>query len=164
MAAETALKEINLAAIPEILSRYNNFSRNDIISILQDMQNYYGYLHKDAMDELARLTNIPVSKFYSVATFYSQFHLEPHGKYTIRLCRGTACHVRGAGKIREAVMKQTGLDDGETSSDMKFSLETVACLGACALSPVMMINNTYYGKITPGRAQSIIKKLAEEKS
>jgi NADH:ubiquinone oxidoreductase subunit E len=98
---------------------------------------------------------------YGVITFYAQFYLEPHGKHTVRCCRGTACHVRGGKKVINEVKSTLAIEDGETSDDMLFSLETVACLGACALSPVMVVDNTYYGKMTPRRAAQILQHLAQ---
>jgi len=129
---------VDLAAVAEIVAGHAAISEADIITILQEAQAAYGYLPSAVLDEMARLTGLPVAKLYGVATFYAQFYLEPHGKYTVRLCRGTACHVRGARQIH--------------ADDMLFSLETVACLGTCFLAPVMLIGNQYFGRLTPERA------------
>lgn len=151
---------LNLAAVAEVVAAHTPFMEADIIGALQDIQNHYGYLPRPAMDELARLSGLPVAKFYGVATFYAQFYLEPHGKDTVRVCRGTACHVRNAPKVMEAVVRHLGIGDGETTPDMLFSLETVACLGTCFLSPVMLIGNRYFGKLTPDKAVKILETIA----
>ncbi|MBI2440449.1 MAG: NADH-quinone oxidoreductase subunit NuoE [Lentisphaerae bacterium] len=151
---------LDLTAVAEVVAAHTPFREADIISALQDVQDRYGYLPRAAMDELARLSGLPVAKFYGVATFYAQFYLEPHGKHTVRVCRGTACHVRNAPKVMDAVVRHLGVEDGETTSDMLFSLETVACLGTCFLSPVMLIGNQYFGKLTPDRAVKILQTIA----
>lgn len=104
-------------------------------------------------------TAIPISRIYGVATFYEQFHLAPHGKHTVRCCRGTACHVKGGHGMIKAVERTLGIEEGETTEDMLFTFETVACLGACALAPVMVIDNVYYGKMMPRRAKTVIEGL-----
>lgn len=154
--------KIDLSMISEIISRHRPFSQEDIIASLQEAQGHYGYLPKEVIDELAELTRIPVAKIYGVATFYSQFHLVPHGKYSIKLCRGTACHVKGAPDILSAISEHLGIEDGQTTGDMLFSLESVACLGTCFLSPVMLIGDQYYGKLTPQGAVKILEGIAGE--
>lgn len=154
--------EVDLAAVGEIVAARRPFTEADVIGALQEAQEAYGYLPRVVMDELARLSGVPVAKLYGVATFYAQFYLEPHGKHTIRLCRGTACHVRGTPQIQAAITRHLGIRDGETTDDMKFSLETVACLGTCFLSPVMLIDNRYFGKLTPDRAVTILDSIGRE--
>ena len=154
-------KPLDLAPVAEVVAERSPFAESDVIGALQDLQDRYGYLPQPAMDELARLSGVPVAKLYGVATFYSQFYLEPHGKHTVRLCRGTACHVRGAPKIMSAVKRRLGIEDGETTEDMTFSLETVACLGTCFLSPVMLIDNQYFGKLTAERTIKVLDAIAE---
>ncbi len=136
--------------------------QEEIIPSLQKIQDSHGYLPKEAIDELAELTRIPVAKIYGVATFYSGFFLKPHGKYSIKLCRGTACHVKQAPEILSAISEHLGISDGETTDDMLFSLESVACLGTCFLSPVMLIGDQYHGKLTPQTAIEILKSIAKE--
>lgn len=153
---------IELAAVAEIVAAHAPFVEGSIISALQDMQEHYGYLPRVAMDEIARLSGVPVSKFYGVATFYAQFHFTPHGKHTVRVCRGTACHVRGAPKILDSVTKHLGIEDGGTTPDMLFSLETVACLGTCFLSPVMLVDNKYFGNLAPERAVKVLEVMAAD--
>ncbi len=153
-----------MGKVAEIVAAHTPFTEGDIISALQDVQERYGYLPQPAVDELARLSGQPVARFYGVATFYAQFYLEPHGKHTIRVCRGTACHVRGAPNVMEAITRRLKIEDGGTTPDMLFSLETVACLGACFLSPVMLIGNQYFGKLTPDKAVRIIETIAGNNS
>ena len=151
---------LDLAPVAEIVAMHTPFAEGDIISALQDVEDRYGYLPRPAVDELARLSGLPVAKFYGVATFYAQFHLEPHGKHTVRVCRGTACHVRGAPKLLDSVTRHLGIADGQTTADMLFSLETVACLGTCFLSPVMLVDNKYFGQLTPDKAVKVLATMA----
>jgi NADH-quinone oxidoreductase subunit E len=135
----------------------------DIVPLLQELQGEYGYLPREVVLAVAEMTALPASRVFGVATFYAQFYLEPHGKHTVRVCRGTACHVRGGKKVIDAVKRTLAIDEGETTQDMLFSLETVACLGACALSPVMVVDSTYYGKMTARRAEQLLRaKMQEE--
>jgi len=153
---------LNLAPVARIVAARAPFSEGDVIGALQELQEAYGYLPRGAMDELARLSRVPAARLYGVATFYAQFHMTPHGRHTVRLCRGTACHVRGAGKVLAAVSRRLGIEDGQTTPDMAFSLETVACLGTCFLSPVMLIDNQYFGQLTPDRAVKILDSIVEK--
>ncbi len=162
MSKVTEGKKIDLSFVSRIVSTHVPFSREELIGSLQETQDCYGYLPQEAMDKLAELTGTPVALIYGIATFYSQFHLKPHGKYAIKLCRGTACHVKEAPKISEAISGHLGIKDGETTDDMFFSLESVACLGTCFLSPVMLIGDQYYGKLTPEGAVETLKKIAKE--
>ncbi|HVO38169.1 MAG TPA: NAD(P)H-dependent oxidoreductase subunit E [Spirochaetia bacterium] len=132
-----------------------------LIPLLQKLQDAYGYLPAPVLTWASDRTAIPLSRMYGVATFYAQFSLEPRGKHSIRPCRGTACHVRGGKKIIATVQAALGLEDGETGPDLAFSFETVACLGACALAPVTVVDSTYYGKMTPRRAEQMIRQLRE---
>jgi len=162
MTKATVKEKVDLSMVSEIVKREKPFSEKDIISSLQAMQDHYGYLPREAMDELAKITLTPIAKLYGVATFYSQFYLKPHGKYSIKLCRGTACHVKEAPRISSAISSHLGIKDGETTDDMLFSLESVACLGTCFLSPVMLIGDQYYGKLTPQSAVEILENIAKE--
>lgn len=136
-----------------ILSSYHG-KEEELISILQRVQQEFGYLPTDAMLEVARFTKVPESKVYAVATFYAQFRFTPIGRKHIMVCRGTSCYVRGAPRILEEIEKQLGIKEGETTPDMEYSLETVVCIGACGLSPCIMINKKVEAKMTP-------KKIAE---
>ncbi len=130
-----------------------------LITILQNAQEIYGYLPVDVILHISQRTGIKVTKIMGVATFYSQFRLEPVGKYLIMLCQGTACHVNGSLQIEKTINEYLGIKDGETTADGLFTLKNVACLGCCSLSPVMMINDETYGSLTPEKAISIFKEL-----
>ncbi len=130
-----------------------------LITILQNAQEIYGYLPVDVILHISQRTGIKVTKIMGVATFYSQFRLEPVGKYLIMLCQGTACHVNGSQQIEKVINENLGIKDGETTPDGLFTLKNVACLGCCSLSPVMMINDDTYGSLTPQKAVAIFDEL-----
>ena len=153
---------VDMGPALKIVQEMSPLSSGDIIPLLQRLQDAYGYLPPAVVLAVCNQTGLPASRVFGVATFYGQFHLEPHGRHTVRVCRGTACHVRGGKKVLDAVKRSLALNDGETSEDMEFSLETVACLGACALSPVMVVDGTYYGKMTPRRAEDILRAMKRE--
>ena len=134
---------------------------SDLISVLQDLQDVLGYLPADALAEVSRRTKIPLSRVYGVVSFYTQFHTAPRGLHTIRCCNGTACHVRGAQGVLDALGKSLRIRPGQTTADGLFTLETVACLGACFLAPVMMIDDDYYGRLTPQRIDEILHRYRE---
>ena len=140
-----------------ILAKYQD-TKGALIPVLQATQNAYGYLPKEILIHISKEMDIAISQIYGVVTFYSQFHLQPRGKNIIRVCQGTACHVRGAKTILEAVEQNIGIKPGETSADALFTLETVACIGACGLAPVLMINDDTHGRLTPDIIPNIIKK------
>ena len=129
----------------------------NLIGLLQEIQDHFGYLPPPALDQISRRTRTPLSRIYGVVSFYAQFYTEPRGRHTIRCCRGTACHVKGADGVIDSITRVLGVRDGETTEDMMFDLETVACLGTCFLAPAMMIDSRYYGSLTP---QSIEKIFA----
>ncbi len=137
---------------------------SDIIPLLQRLQNVYGYLPPEVVLEVCDRTGLAASRVFGVATFYSQFYLEPRGRHLVRCCRGTACHVRGGRRILDSVERTLGIRDGQTTKNYLFSLETVACLGACALAPVLVLDNTYYGKMTPRRTEQLLKEITKEES
>ena len=132
-----------------------------LISILQKAQEVYGYLPTDVIYAVAERIGVSPAKVLGVATFYTQFRLKPVGKNLILLCKGTACHVNGADSIEKALVEELGVGDGETTDDGLFSIKTVACLGCCSLSPVMMINEDTYGSLTPAKAKDIVRKIRE---
>ena len=136
----------------------------NLIGVLQDIQEQFGYLPAAALEEVSRRMKVPLARVYGVVSFYAQFYTTPHGRHTIRCCRGTACHVKGADRIIETVCRTLGISEGQTTSDMMFYLETVACLGTCFLAPAMMIDNQYFGKLTPRRVESILKSFRAEES
>lgn len=133
---------------------------DSLIPILQKIQGAYGYLPAEILFEVSKRTGLHVNHMFGVATFYEQFHLEPRGRHTIKCCRGTACHVKGGREIASAVKRQLGVEEGCTTEDMRFTFETVACLGTCFLAPVVMVNNDYYGTVTTSRIKTIIEKYA----
>lgn len=135
-----------------------------LITILQKTQEIYGYLPEDAIYHISERTGITPAKIMGCATFYSQFRLEPIGKYLIMLCKGTACHVNGSDMIGDAIREELGIDDGETTPDGLFTVQHVACLGCCSLSPVMMINGEAYGSLDRKKVTAILKEYqAREK-
>jgi len=142
-------------ALTKVLANHGS-DRGDLIPIIQDAQDAIGWLPEDVLLDVARHLRIPEAEVYGVVTFYAQFHLSPQGKHLIRVCRGTACHVRGSDRIRERVEAKLGVKAGETTDDELFTYETVACVGCCALSPVMMIDDKYYGRITPDKANAVL--------
>jgi len=132
--------------------------KGGLIPILQGVQHEFGYLQEDAMEIISRELRIPTAEVYGVATFYAQFHLKPRGRHIIRICRGTACHVRGSLKILERVKEILKIEENGTTDDLRFTLEPVACLGACGLAPVVMINDVTYGRLTPDGIKPILDK------
>jgi len=146
-------------SMDEILSAITDVSSNDLVPILQKIQSAYGYLPRPVLLEMSKKTGISASQIYGVVTFYEQFHLEPHGRHTIKCCRGTACHVKNGAGIIKAVKKSLGIEPGETTEDMEFTFETVACLGACALAPVMVVDGVYHGKMTYRKVSFVLDSL-----
>lgn len=134
----------------------------NLIGLLQQVQDRFGYLPAGALEQIGRRTRTPLSRIYGVVSFYAQFYLSPHGRHTIRVCRGTACHVKGSSRVIDTILRTLGIADGETTPDMRFYLETVACVGTCFLAPVMMIDNEYFGKLTPQRIESALDSYKAE--
>ncbi|MFP3872283.1 MAG: NADH-quinone oxidoreductase subunit NuoE [Candidatus Natronoplasma sp.] len=135
---------------------------SSLIPILQQCQDRFGYLPRDVIEEIADYLEMPSSKVYGVATFYAQFRFEPLGDHMIRVCHGTACHVKGAEEIGETIENHLGVETGETTEDGLFTLERVACLGCCSLAPVMMVDDTAHGNLTREKARDIIQEYREE--
>ncbi|MBC9783673.1 NADH-quinone oxidoreductase subunit NuoE [Heliobacterium chlorum] len=154
--AEPALSEKDRRLV-ELLNKYRTVP-GALIPVLQEAQEIYGYLPAEVLQKVARELQIPLAKVYGVVTFYSQFHLKPRGRNIIRVCLGTACHVRGGAKIFEALQKKLAVEDGETTADLRFTLESVACIGACGLAPVIMINHDTHGRLTPEKLTEILSK------
>ena len=140
--------------IADIIAEHKG-GRGELIPILQKVQETFGYLPKEAIVRISELAGIPPSDIYGVLTFYSQFRTTPTGKNRVRVCRGTACHVKGGPGVLRAVKQKLKLEEGQSSEDMMYTLETVACIGACALAPTMMINKDTYGQLTPQKVTSI---------
>ena len=133
-----------------------------IIPVLQEVQKIFNYIPESTVDYIANELGISSSAIYGVITFYAQFYTEPRGKHVIRVCRGTACHVKGGKAVLNAIKDYLRIGEGQTTTDMKFTLESVACLGTCALAPVMIINQSYYGNLTPQKTVSILERYHEE--
>lgn len=133
--------------IMEILQAYPREQRY-CLAILQDMQRKYNYIPREGMEALSEYLACPLSSLYSMATFYKALSLKPKGEHIIKMCDGTACHIRGSARLRDGITRLLGIDNGETTPDGLFSLELVNCLGSCALAPVVVIDDTYYGKMT----------------
>lgn len=143
--------------IDAILAKYEGV-KGALIPILQEVQSLYNYLPKDALEYVATQTGTPIAQIYGVVTFYSQFHLNPRGRNIIRVCQGTACHVRGGKTILQALEKELDIKAGHTTDDLRFTLETVACIGACGLAPVMQVNEDTHGRLTPDKLKAILAK------
>jgi NADH-quinone oxidoreductase subunit E len=141
-----------------VLEKYGKVE-GSLITILQKAQEIYGYLPREIIEYIADFMNLKTAKVYGVATFYTQFRFEPVGKYLIMLCKGTACHVNGAKSIEETLCEELGISDGETTEDGLFTLNNVACIGCCSLSPVMMINGETYGRLTSDKVRAVIREL-----
>jgi len=148
-------EKINITKIISIIEDFK-CQKWPLIPLLQRVQEEYGYVPPESIGPIAKALHFFPSEVQGVITFYSQFSLEPRGKYIIRVCKGTACHVRGGRNILKIVKRELDLDEGETSEDYHFTLETVACLGACFLAPTMMVNVNYFGKLSPPKIHSIL--------
>ena len=147
--------------IDEITERYPA-SPEYLIFMLQDVQKSYGYIPPEAMDLICEQTGVPASQAYSVATFYQSFRLEPQGEHTIKVCLGTACHLKGGQRIMDELKRRLQVEPGETTPDMKFTYTSVNCVGACALAPVMVIDDQYYPSITVRKLEKQLKALSRE--
>ncbi len=154
--------KLDFDAVHEILKNHD-YKQVDIISILQEIQEVYRYLPREVFPILAKALKMGEARIYSVATFYENFSLEPKGKYVIKICDGTACHVRRSIPILEKFRSELGLSDKKkTTDDLNFTVETVSCLGACGLAPAITVNDVVYPEMTPDKAVELLKKLKEE--
>jgi len=165
VAMQTALEMEEAKEHQDIVEIIESYNRNpeQLIPMLQDIQAKHRYLPADKLRALSKLLGVPLSQIYSVATFYRAFSLEPKGEHIIQVCMGTACHVRGAPRILDQLSRTLGVEPGKTSKDMKFTLETVNCLGSCALGPLVVIDGHYYGKQTPKSIEKIAQQYKGEK-
>ena len=159
--SQVAKSEVDLSVVDEVIARHG-IGANKAIPLLQDIQAQYGYLPAQALHYLAGQTECTPAQIYGVVTFYSQFRLMPVGKHMIRVCHGTACHVQGAERISQAVSDLLGIEDGETTEDGLYTIEKVACLGCCSLAPVIMVDDTVYGKLTRAQVQKILKRQMQQ--
>lgn len=156
------MNQVNATKLDEVLKETPKGVREKLIPLLQVEQESVGFLSKESMIKIAKHLNLPSSKVYGVATFYNQFRFNPKGKYEVQICRGTACHVEGSQTILETLEKELGLLAGETAKDGLFSLEVVACIGACGLAPVIAINGEFFAKVTPDKIKKIIKSFRQK--
>lgn len=158
------MEQLDFKFIDEVLQNHQRNKAN-LISILQDVQAKYNYLPKEALSYIANALGISEAKIFGVATFYGNFSLNAKGKYVIKVCRGTACHVRRSDTVLSAICEATGLsEDAPTTADGLFSLEIVSCLGACGLSPVVMVNDEVFPQMTPDKARDLIAELRNRKA
>ncbi len=155
-------KDIDWGLLEDIIQKH----RGEIwalIPLLQDIQETFGYIPPDSIEPISEALSLFPSQVQGVISFYAGLSLKPKGKYVIRMCRGTACHVKGGRSILRMMKKELGLDEGETTPNYQFTLETVACLGACFLAPAMMVNRTYFGKLSPAKVVSVLKQYGRDK-
>ena len=153
---------LDLSAVHEILEK-SGYQQQAIISILQEIQEVYHYLPREVFPILSEKLNMSEAKIYSIATFYENFSLEPKGKYVLKVCDGTACHVRRSIPILEKLRSELGLsEDKKTTDDLNFTVETVSCLGACGLAPVLTVNDVVHPEMTPETVVELLKTLKEE--
>lgn len=161
MVAETHLADeetLDMSPLDEVIEQYRS-EPGAVIPVLQKAQHIYGYLPQEVLKHISRGLRVPLSQIYGVATFYAQFYLQRRGRNTVRICDGTACHVRGAGKIITTLEKELGISAGETTPDYRVTLEVVYCLGSCGLSPVAVINDQVVGRLVPEKAVELIREL-----
>ena len=148
-------------AIDRILKRYD-YEHSSIIAILQDLQDEENYLPEKDLEHISERLSMPLARIYRIASFYNAFSLTPRGKQLINVCLGTACHVRGAAKVLDRIKMDLGIDVGEMTKNRLFSLETVNCLGACAMGPIVVVGNDYHGQMTPAKVKSTIRKYRKK--
>lgn len=160
MLQKEILRDDSLCA-REVIERHPREERYTL-AILQDIQRKYKYIPREALETLAEYLNTPVSRLYGMATFYKALSLTPKGEYIITVCDGTACHVAGSMIVLDELEKMLGIKAGETTEDLKFSINTVNCIGCCAIAPVMMINERYYGNLTPKMVKEILDEYRGE--
>jgi len=145
--------------VRQVLGKYDG-DKSALIDVLHDTQSVIGYLPKEALEEIHKGLGVPLSRVYSVATFFKAFSLTPRGRYLINVCMGTACHVRGSDGVLAQMEKELGVKSGENTPDLKFTLETVNCVGDCALGPMVVIGEDYHGEMTPEKVADILKNYS----
>ena len=149
---------VDLSKLKTLIKKHKD-KKGNMIPLLQGVQDLYGYIPRGAFDVISRETGLKLNEMYGVVTFYAQFRLNPVGKHIVKVCHGTACHVQNANSITDALKEALKVEDGETTDDNMFTLESVACLGCCSLAPVMMIGDDTYGKLTNSQAVKVIKGI-----
>lgn len=160
VAENTVEEEIDLGPANKVIDKYLDMTGN-LMPVLQGIQEEYGYIPEETVHLTAERLNVYSSQIYGVLTFYAQFHMKPRGKYIIRVCMGTACHVKGAGRIGDAIKERLGVGHAETTEDLLFTAEYVACIGACGMAPVIMVNDATYGSISVQKTDEVVKKYQE---
>lgn len=155
-------KEIDRDKLTAVIAKHEK-EKWALIPLLQEVQETFGYIPPESIEPIAQTLKMFPSQVQGVITFYAGFSLKPKGKYVLRVCRGTACHVKGSRNILRLMQNELGLEKGETSADYRFTLETVACLGACFVAPAMMVNRTYYGKLAPTKISSLLAQYGKDK-
>jgi NADH-quinone oxidoreductase subunit E len=153
-----AVKQVK-EKVGRVLDKYQR-DKSALIDVLHDTQSEIGYLPREALEEIQAGLDVPLSRVYSVATFFKAFSLEPRGRHLINVCMGTACHVRGADRVLEQMEKELGIKKGGNTPDLKFTLETVNCVGACALGPMVIIGEDYHGEMTPEKVSEVLKNYS----
>ncbi len=150
--------------VERILTQHQGASRDALIPILQEVQEAEGYLSREAVIQISKHLKLPASKIYGVATFYNQFRFQPPGKHVVQVCRGTACHVNRSPAVLAALKEHLGIGEDQTTPDGEFTLQTVACLGCCSLAPVMTVQETTFGRMTPGGAVETLQKIRADEA
>jgi len=158
----TVEEVIMQSQLAEVLAPFKG-RKGATIAVLQSVQEQLGYLPREAIDEIGKTLDISPSEIYGVITFYAQFRTTPRGRHIVRVCRGTACHVRGGAQVLDQVMRELGIEENESTPDLEYTLETVACIGACALAPAMVIDEDTFGQMTPGKVTDIFAARAKAK-
>lgn len=153
-------KEIDHSKLMQIIDRHRG-RKWGLIILLQEVQEAFGYIPPQSLEPIAEALGLFTSQVQGVVTFYAGFSLEPKGKYVVKVCRGTACHVKGGRSVLRLLQRELGLKENETTPDYRFSLETVACLGACFLAPAMMVNRNYYGKLSPPKVNAVLEQYGK---
>jgi len=154
--------EIDFTLLDHIISDDFSKNRENLIMMMQAIQNHYRYLPRAALDYLSESMDVPITKIYEIATFYASFSLEPKGKHIVSVCTGTACHLKGSGKMVEYITSQKGIEPGQTTADMKLTLETVNCPGACAVAPIIVVDEKYYPGSTLSTVINILNQVDAE--
>ncbi len=156
----TAVPALDLTEVGRVVDEID--PHGNLIAVLQHVQAHYGYLPEPVINEIARLSGVPASRIYGIVTFYAQFSTEPSGRHKVFVCHGTACHVAGAPRITEAIEQELGVADGGTTPDMSFTLDSVACMGACSQAPVMRIDADTFGNLTPDSTRKYMLEVLDE--
>ncbi|UCD96924.1 MAG: NADH-quinone oxidoreductase subunit NuoE [Candidatus Bathyarchaeota archaeon] len=146
------------ATVNKIIQGHSH-EKSALIAVLQEIENSYGYLPEWTLRQVSEKLEVPLIQVYGVASFYDAFHLTPRGKHIIRVCLGTACYLRGSAWVLEALERELGIKDGETTPDLEFTIQSVRCLGACASAPVMIVDEKYFDKMTPTKIKSVLKRV-----